>query len=111
MNIGNGDPSGIADGDLKRVGSDLFIRNGGAWQSVGGGGVKTANGQVGSSGGAITVAPAGFTNGGGILLESNIRNGSTMSASTNAGQVSVTGSIGGNNDSPSTGVWVAIGNI
>jgi len=23
MNIGSGDPSGIADGDLKRIGSDL----------------------------------------------------------------------------------------
>jgi len=46
INLGNGDPSSIANGDLKRVGSDLFIRSGGAWVGVGGGGGTYASGEI-----------------------------------------------------------------
>lgn len=38
INIGSGNPSSIANGDLKRDGTTLYIRDGGAWHSVGGGG-------------------------------------------------------------------------
>lgn len=44
INLGSGDPSSVADGDLKRVGTGLFVRNGGAWQGVGGGGGSVATG-------------------------------------------------------------------
>jgi len=47
INLGNGDPSGIANGDLKRVGADLFLRSSGAWVAVGGSGGGTfAHGTV-----------------------------------------------------------------
>ena len=108
MNIGSGDPSGIADGDLKRIGSDLYIRNGGSWNIVGGsGGMTTANG-VGSSSGGTTTVTSGLNNGGAIMV---IRfDGFSKCNSTNAGAVSWSGAGGGNNDSPSDYSWWAIGN-
>lgn len=114
VNIGSGDPSSIANGDLKRVGDTLYIRDAGAWTQVGGGGgLKVAVGTTSSTGGTITITP-GFTNGGAIMVWSTYSpagyiGGQTRSA--NGSAVTFNGSIGGNNDAAANGWWIGIGNI
>jgi len=46
VNLGNGNPTSIADGDVKIDGGSLFVRNGGAWSEVGGGGGNIATGVI-----------------------------------------------------------------
>jgi len=61
VNLGSGDPSSIADGDVKIDGGALFVRNGGAWQGAGGGG-QMAAGQISAGDSNVTLtANFGFT--------------------------------------------------